>query len=223
GHLSRYLAFGHGLRVTGVEAGEELVTAATRFDSELLLSLRKEAARKLECRRDIPDEEVAGQLLPHHLVGRVGSGASEEDLLQLLEAQGSPGLEGSPFVLTGLHACGDLGPTALRQFAQCPRVLGVTAVSCCYMKVTTGSTAESGYPMSTWVRGLPGHGLPYKLRELACHAIEDYAGRLKQRSTGLRVHCYRATLETIIRKIDPSLKRPGVQTPRNAHLLSFEE
>ncbi|XP_072405038.1 methyltransferase-like protein 25B isoform X2 [Chiloscyllium punctatum] len=223
GHLSRYLAFGHGLRVTGVEAGEELVTAATRFDSELLLSLRKEAARKLECRRDIPDEEVTGQLLPHHLVGRVGSGASEEDLLQLLEAQGSPGLEGSPFVLTGLHACGDLGPTALRQFAQCPRVLGVTAVSCCYMKVTTGSTAESGYPMSTWVRGLPGHGLPYKLRELACHAIEDYAGRLKQRSTGLRVHCYRATLETIIRKIDPSLKRPGVQTPRNAHLLSFED
>eukprot|EP00061_Rhincodon_typus_P005902 g25979.t1 len=173
---------------------------------------------------DVPDDKTAGHPLPRHLVGRVGSGGSGHDLLQLLVVEGDPRSEGegSPFVLTGLHACGDLGPTALRQFAGCPRVLGVTAVSCCYMKATTGGAAENGYPMSAWVRGLPEHGLPYKLRELACHAIEDYAGRLRRQSTGLRVHCYRATLETIIRQINPSLKRAGVQTPRNAHLLSFE-
>ncbi|XP_067878903.1 protein RRNAD1 isoform X2 [Heterodontus francisci] len=181
--------------------------------------------------------------LPRHLVGWVDTTAPWEDFLQLLESEGSPeqGGEGSgwwrrgdPFVLTGLHACGDLGPAALRHFAHCPSILGITAVSCCYMKATTAadpaapppagaSESGHGYPMSSWVRGLPGHGLPYKLRELACHAIEDYAERLKGEGAGLRVHCYRAVLETIIRQLDSSLRRPGVQTTKKAHLLPFED
>ncbi|XP_072346654.1 methyltransferase-like protein 25B isoform X2 [Scyliorhinus torazame] len=176
--------------------------------------------------------------LPHHRVGWVDPRAPWKDFLQLLESEGVPEREGDcwrpgcPFVLTGLHACGDLGPAALRQFARCPSVLGITTVSCCYMKATTldepapppqEGDSESGYPMSAWVQGLPGHGLPYMLRELACHAIEDYAGRLKQETAELRVHCYRAALETIIRQLNPLLRRPGVQTGRKAHLLPFKE
>ncbi|XP_078392807.1 methyltransferase-like protein 25B isoform X2 [Cetorhinus maximus] len=247
GHLSRYLAFGHGLHLTGVEAGEELVAMARRFDKDLLLSLKKEAARKSksdERSRETLGLEPARIPLPHHLLGWVDPRATWEDFLQLLESEGSPEGEGEgergrwragrPFVLTGLHACGDLGPATLRQFAHCPSALGITAVSCCYMKTTTTSTtagepasppgggaSEAGYPMSAWIQGLPGHGLPYKLRELACHALEDYAARLREGSAGLQVHCYRAVLETIIRQLKPSLRRPGVQTSKKTHLLPF--
>ncbi len=41
------------------------------------------------------------------------------------------------FVLTGLHACGDLSSTLLRHFANCPHVQVITSVACCYMKIST--------------------------------------------------------------------------------------
>ncbi|XP_078525952.1 methyltransferase-like protein 25B isoform X2 [Lissotriton helveticus] len=151
----------------------------------------------------------------------------------------------SPFksrcVLTGLHACGDLSVAMIRHFARCPNVVGITSVACCYMKLTTQETplppgvlfppmssdslqeTEFGYPLSSWVSQLPGHQLSYKSREVSCHAIEDYCSRLMNESPTLSSHCFRAVLETIIRDIDPTMKRIGVQTIRNAHRLSFEE
>ncbi|MEE6491404.1 hypothetical protein FKM82_016208 [Ascaphus truei] len=147
----------------------------------------------------------------------------------------------SKFVLTGLHACGDLSVAMLRHFARCPSVVGITSVACCYMKITTAEMpqppgvlspshsdetvqqAEYGYPMSSWVAQLPGHKLSYKAREVACHAIEDYTERLKGESSVLRTHCYRAVLETIIRSVDPTMKRAGVQSIKKAHELPFKE
>uniref|UniRef100_A0A1A8J7Z9 Ribosomal RNA adenine dimethylase domain containing 1 n=1 Tax=Nothobranchius kuhntae TaxID=321403 RepID=A0A1A8J7Z9_NOTKU len=144
------------------------------------------------------------------------------------------------FVLTGLHACGDLSATLLRLFVSCPHVRGITSVACCYMKITTKESPtppglvtapnllpsghESfGYPMSSWVRGLPGHQLSYKAREGACHALEDYVRRLREESELLRSHCYRAMLETFIRDTRPDLHRAGIQTIKKSHLLSFTE
>ncbi|XP_034954436.2 methyltransferase-like protein 25B isoform X1 [Zootoca vivipara] len=142
---------------------------------------------------------------------------------------------GCQLLLTGLHACGDLSVTLLRYFARCPDVVGITSVACCYMKLTTAeapvppgpgpphSPAEPGYPLSTWVSTLPGHQLSYKAREGACHALEDYAQRLKSQSSALRTHCFRAALETVIRAADPAKKRLGVQTITKAHQLTFSE
>lgn len=144
------------------------------------------------------------------------------------------------FLLTGLHACGDLSVAMLRHFARCPGVAGITSVACCYMKLTTlevpqppgvlsgvlsadSDIREFGYPMSSWVSRLSGHKLSYKCREVACHAIEDYIARLKGDSDILRTHCYRAMLETVIRKVDPTMRRPGVQTIKKAHRLPFTE
>lgn len=70
---------------------------------------------------------------------------------------------------------------------------------------------------------MPGHQLSYKAREGACHAIEDYMHRLREESGLLRMHCYRATLETVIREAKPELRRPGVQAIKKAHLLPFTE
>lgn len=145
------------------------------------------------------------------------------------------------FVLTGLHACGDLSATLLRHFVNCPYVRGITSVACCYMKITTKENpappglvqcsapplpqlpSEFGYPMSSWVKGLPGHQLSYKAREGSCHAIEDYVRRLREDSELLKTHCYRAMLESFIRDFRPDLRRAGIQTIKKAHLLPFTE
>ncbi|XP_062897732.1 protein RRNAD1 isoform X3 [Mobula hypostoma] len=153
---------------------------------------------------------------PRHLVHQVLS-EEEGKLLEELElgqGQGSP-----PLVLAALHACGDLGPAALRLFAQCPGARGLALVSCCYMK----ASEEGGYPMSAWVRSLPAHQLPYKLRETACHAVEDFAQRLRGQSPALRSHCYRAALEVIIRHLHPHLRRPPLHAGGKAHLLPFPD
>lgn len=144
------------------------------------------------------------------------------------------------FVLTGLHACGDLSSTLLRHFVHCPHVRGITSVACCYMKITTRESptppglvqcpgslphppSQFGYPMSARVKGLPGHRLSYKAREGSCHAIEDYVRRLREGSELLRTHCYRAMLESFIRDVRPDLRRAGIQTIKKAHLLTFTE
>ncbi|KAI7806377.1 protein RRNAD1 isoform X1 [Triplophysa rosa] len=336
GHLTRFLSFGLGLNVTGIEADPDLVSMATKFDRQLLLTLDKESQRsglhsehgptprhvvgwvdpkaswdvfvkhldvtaskidsdgpitglyekkqlsvppemKLElnsyqayaeelrttCAADTNISDIVSQIntvvspsgvksknhthttsehmckfsseSPINTLPFIGSEVTIPDVG--VDAKGS-----SNFVLTGLHACGDLSSTLLRHFANCPHVQVITSVACCYMKISTRdnpnppgviqphfsstsmeSHSEYGYPMSDWVRGLPGHQLSYKAREGACHAIEDYLHRLREESGLLRTHCYRAVLETIIRAARPELRRPGVQTVKAAHMLSFSE
>ncbi|XP_030638269.1 methyltransferase-like protein 25B [Chanos chanos] len=355
GHLTRFLSFGLGLDVTGIEAELHLVTMASRFDGQLLRSLAKDRLKKPQLFQSAPGP------VPHHVLGWVNPRASWEEFIKQLatkekeseshchwlckrqrvskteedrestnestaqsncptcsgmkqsllqerthnnstdsinqpdSAVSSPesgvepsspsplacpckfdnkaGVDESPssafssscaastlstdpavrlsqrkstnsdFVLTGLHACGDLSATLLRHFANCPHVQGITSVACCYMKISTeenpnppgvihaspsnqtqgSSYPEFGYPMSEWVRGLPGHQLSYKAREGACHAVEDYVERLREGSGLLKSHCYRATLETIIRGLRPDLCRAGIQTIKKAHDLSFSE
>ncbi|XP_041098945.1 protein RRNAD1 isoform X3 [Polyodon spathula] len=197
--------------------------------------------------------------LPRHVAGWVNPRASWEEFVTLLqqpmgisdsrdgrpESRGTKSQEG--FVLTGLHACGDLSATLLRHFAHCPQAVGITSVACCYMNLTTlsspappalqapptprpggracteGEGPVLGYPMSSWVLGLPGHELSGKAREAACHALEGYAERLRGQSGALRSHCYRAALETLVRRAQPSLKRAGIQTVKKCHQLPFAE
>ncbi|XP_052493185.1 methyltransferase-like protein 25B isoform X5 [Budorcas taxicolor] len=62
-----------------------------------------------------------------------------------------------------------------------------------------------------------------RLREGACHALEEYAERLQKAGPSLRTHCYRAALETVIRCAQPELRRPGVQGIPRVHELKIEE
>lgn len=48
-----------------------------------------------------------------------------------------------PFVLTGLHCCGDLGSTMLRLFAENPCARALVLVSCCYNLLSEGSVELS--------------------------------------------------------------------------------
>uniref|UniRef100_A0A669CWS7 Methyltransferase like 25B n=1 Tax=Oreochromis niloticus TaxID=8128 RepID=A0A669CWS7_ORENI len=213
GHLTRFLSFGLGLSVTAIEADPTLVTMASKFDGQLVWALEKEKQKKVT------------QNFPRHIAGWVNPKASWEAFIGQLKEDS---LQGYPnFVLTGLHACGDLSATLLRHFVKCPHVRGITSVACCYMKITTKENPTPpglfGYPMSSWVSGLSGHQLSYKAREGACHALEDYVRRLREESELLRSHCYRAMLETFIRDTRPDLRRAGIQTIKKSHLLPFTE
>ncbi|XP_032089776.1 protein RRNAD1 isoform X1 [Thamnophis elegans] len=152
-----------------------------------------------------------------------GGGDGPESLEQNPPTHLQGQLPQGPLLLTSLHACGDLSATLLRLFVACPHMVGITSVSCCYMKLSTGEGARPGYPLSDWVAALPGHQLSYKAREGACHAMEDYLLRLEHDSPSLKTHCYRARLETLIRAIDPTKKRLGVQAIPKAHQMTFEQ
>ncbi|NWX52589.1 RRNAD protein, partial [Steatornis caripensis] len=239
GHLSRFLAFGLGLSVTAVEGDGRLAGTARRFDRELLRELEKTGAPRNggPPRRRRPPPPLARRG-PRHVAGRLDPGATWGEFLLPADPPGPDpvarnplwgpgGAEGGERVLvTGLHACGDLSPALLRHFARSPAVAAVASVACCHMKLSTTPRplgALPGYPLSSWVAALPGHQLSYRAREAACHALEEYAGRLGEESACLRAHCYRAVLETLIRAADPGKKRPGVQTVKKAHALSFPQ
>ncbi|XP_054662462.1 methyltransferase-like protein 25B isoform X1 [Grus americana] len=239
GHLSRFLAFGLGLSVTAVEGDGRLAAAAERFDRELLQELGKMGVPGNEGpprRRQNPPRHPPCALTPRgprHVAGRLDPGVPWGEFLLPPDPPGPGPLARNPLggaggceggrraLVTGLHACGDLSPALLRHFARSPAVAAVASVACCYMKLSTVPQPPGcppGYPLSTSVAALPGHELSYRAREAACHALEEYEGRLDGESGRLRAHCYRAVLETLIRAADPGMKHPGVQTVRPAGL-----
>ncbi|XP_031462133.1 protein RRNAD1 isoform X2 [Phasianus colchicus] len=244
GHLTRFLAFSLGLSVTAVEGDGRLVSLAEHFDQELLRELGKAQARA-DSRRlphsqhhpntDPTDPASLCPRCPQHVAGWLDPQAPGQEFL--LAPTPGPALaarnplawpvDSEQVLLTGLHACGDLSVALLRHFVCSPQVAAVTSAACCYMKLSTcpEPTASSlpGYPLSAWVAGLPGHTLSYRAREAACHAVEEYTERLRRDSECLRIHCYRAVLETLIQAADPSKKHLGVQTVKKAHTLSFPE
>lgn len=246
GHFSRFLAFSLGLSVTAVEGDGRLVSLAEHFDQELLRELEKAQARGSSRRPPLSqhhpntasnptDPASLCPRCPQHVAGWLDPQAPGQEFL--LAPTPGPALaarnplagpvDSEQVLLTGLHACGDLSVALLRHFAHSPQVVAVTSAACCYMKLSTclepTDSSLPGYPLSTWVAGLPGHMLSYRAREAACHAVEEYAERLSRDSECLRIHCYRAVLETLIQAADPSKKHLGVQTMKKAHTLSFPE
>lgn len=89
-----------------------------------------------------------------------------------------------PFVLVGLHTCGDLGPSIVQLFAKATTARALVSVGCCYMKLSCtqyqSGKAVAGYPMSRHVARLGERAqLSYQAREVACHAFEAYVCKLR--------------------------------------------
>ncbi|KAF4802323.1 Protein RRNAD1 [Turdus rufiventris] len=234
GHLSRFLAFGLGLSVTAVDSDGRLVSLAERFDQELLRELKK--TEGLGHKRPLLHPLIPRA--PQHVAGRLDPAAPWGEFLlppnspgpspAAQNPLGGPGgsEDGGQVLVTGLHACGDLSPALLCHFARSPAVAAVALVGCCYMKLSTAPQPPGcllGYPLSASVAALPGHQLSYRAREAACHALEEFEGRLRGDSPHLRAHCYRAVLESLICAADPSKRHLGLQPGRKAHALSFPQ
>ncbi|KAJ3598111.1 hypothetical protein NHX12_001625 [Muraenolepis orangiensis] len=233
GHLTRFLSFGLGLAVTAIEADGKLVTMATKFDEELLWTLEKEKRKW-----DGSSHPSKAGTSPRHVVEELARPLDESLVVTGLHACGDlsatllrhfvecPHVRG----ITSVACCymkittrGCPSPPGLVTAPTPPDTLELPRPVLTDDDNGDCRAGEFGYPMSSWLRGLPGHTLSYKAREGACHAIEDYMQRLREENVLLRTHCYRATLETIITEAKPEMRRAGVQTIKKAHLLPFAE
>ncbi|RMB93874.1 hypothetical protein DUI87_29610 [Hirundo rustica rustica] len=211
GHLSRFLAFGLGLSVTAVESDGRLVGLAERFDQELLGELGK--TRGLGHKR--PPLRPLTPRAPQHVAGRLDPAAPWEEFLLPPNPPGPGPAAQNPLGGPGGSEDGGqpcrgrrgLGGLLLHEAVDRP----------------TAPRLPLGYPLSTSVAALPGHQLSYRAREAACHALEEYEGRLRGGSPHLRAHCYRAVLESLIRAADPAKRHLGLQPGRKAHALSFPQ
>lgn len=156
--------------------------------------------------------------MPRHVICTVEPNIAADQFLDIMLHRGESDAETSmeqestdaSFVLAGLHACGDLTPTLLRVFLNCPTARGLASVSCCYMKMTASSRSPKykldNFPMSSFLRDLPYLCLSYEAREMACHFADSYYQRLLENPPHLKSHSYRAALEKLLKSICPSFK-----------------
>ncbi|XP_052830130.1 methyltransferase-like protein 25B isoform X2 [Octopus bimaculoides] len=139
-----------------------------------------------------------------------------------------PSVFANQLVLCGLHACGDLTTTLIQMFTQNQDISALAVVGCCYMKLSTSSNcslsnnASWGYPMSQHLQTLQ-HRLTYEARELACHFVDAYHKRLLENRPSLRRHWYRASLQCVVKAIQPTFKHGCIKISiKNVENLSFE-
>ena len=224
-HLSRVMAFRHGLRVVAID-GVAALTAAATARTQKLCELKR-------C-------DTCPALRPPMCV-TAAAWTPEELRLAVDEALG-PSARPHRILFVCLHACGDLTPTVLRTFLDCADAVAVVAVGCCYNLLTEVGTpqgqeraaavsimrhtshaglicddgcdsevapaaeavsedTEPGFPMST---ALAGHTLGRQARMLACQSADRW--RDADAALSWRRLAYRAALEAVLLRFAPEAR-----------------
>lgn len=210
GHLSRYLAYGHDLRVACVDGMDDFTDSAKKFDLQLETAVGKINQRNGTTATYTPPVHVTSWLSPDMDLSKF-----QKTLKTRFCMEDDERLE---YGIVGLHTCGDLAPILLKLFASSKDASMLQSVGCCYMKI------EQHFPMSEFVSCQPWHALTYTSKELSCHAIEMYTDRLHSNEQDkLKVHCYRALIEKLLVARDPGLRHIGLNTVKNAHQISFAQ
>ncbi|CAB3256270.1 unnamed protein product [Arctia plantaginis] len=200
GHLLRVLAYREDLFAAGIECQSQLTQEARKLDLELEYTVAKH----------LSPEAVSKLKQPLHFHVTLSSYHQLRELA-LPHSMSSYGL-------IGLHPCGNLGPLLLKHFVESDHVNFICVVGCCYMKLT-----DEGYPMSVYAQSLDSN-LSFASREIACHAIEVYCGRLREGNyKDLKIHAYRAALERILVELDPKLRHAPVRSIKHSDAMTFEE
>ncbi|ALC42015.1 CG2906, partial [Drosophila busckii] len=201
GHLARVLGFGYGINVCCLEMQAHLNAQAVTIDA------------KLECvaAKHLQGDDLANLRRPVHLTQRLSSTTQPAELMESIRAAFKLPNCNFKFGIIGLHPCGDLAPTLMRLFLNCPQAKFLHFASCCYQKMS-----NQGYPLSSSFE------LSYEAREIACHAAEQYEQRL---SAGeyeyLKIHSFRAAAESIIAQHLPQLRHSALRNVKHAPGMSF--
>lgn len=117
GHLARFLSYGHGLKLVCLESVEKFGSAATQLDSQLENACKHLGISEFES--------------PKHITLTLSPNSN--NLFELLK----PTIQDTTTIgLIGLHTCGDLGPTLIRNFAAENYIRFILVIGCCYMKMT---------------------------------------------------------------------------------------
>ncbi|RKP04623.1 methyltransferase domain-containing protein, partial [Thamnocephalis sphaerospora] len=132
-----------------------------------------------------------------------------------------------PWLLCGLHTCGDLAPSSLRLFVESDAHLLVN-VGCCYnllteSAVTSGANDQTnaGFPMSHWLRTeltrqgeAPSLGLT--ARHLACQAPGRWPSQAEATHQAFERNYYRALLHLFM--VEHGMAAANVDAPRIGQL-----
>ncbi|XP_071832700.1 probable methyltransferase-like protein 25 isoform X2 [Apostichopus japonicus] len=138
----------------------------------------------------------------------VSSATDLASLTASLDVDEGRAFETDPFLLVGLHTCGDLGATLTQLFVDCPSAVAMCLVPCCYHFVTEefepkesrfwkapSELNQWGFPMSQYLRGKEVN-IGRDARMLACMAQERMAvdGKIP-----IRALFFRAVLQVLLR------------------------
>ncbi|GBP74387.1 Methyltransferase-like protein 25 [Eumeta japonica] len=136
-------------------------------------------------------------------------------------------------LLTGMHTCGNLGPSCIRAFLSQSEITAIFNVPCCYHLLSEqidgqlwdvfernyniGSVPDFGFPMSQY---LTGYQLGRNARMLASQSIDRVVNLRQIPSDNL---FYRALLQVIIKTHLPHKAIPERRLKRLTKCQSFEE
>ncbi|XP_054159234.1 methyltransferase-like protein 25B [Oppia nitens] len=199
GHLSRIMSLCYGYDVISIEGNDDNVLGAQNKDLKMLNSLKKYKLMD-NIHTDCPKQV--------NCVLQNNSSISE--LTELADNH----------LLLGLHACGPLSAIILKQLRECQSAKGLILVSCCYFKIHMNS-----FPMSQCAHKLSVPALSYEAKEIACHAIEKFINKLntRERLSTLRIHCYRALLESLIDKYNPNMRHNAMKSVKIGDNMNFND
>ena len=178
---------------------EKFINRAKLFDEEI---------QRLENKKDQIN-------LPNYIIHRIQPHIHHDVTMKQISNDDDKRL-----LLTGLHACGDLSVAMVKTFARCDRIKALVSVSCCYMRMSL-EDEDRGYPLSSFLSGFKEHKMNYGSLRIACHSMTSFVDSLKGDEKKLKLFCYRAILEHLIRKYHPEVKRPMISCIKNVE--TFEE
>ncbi|XP_033629267.1 methyltransferase-like protein 25 [Asterias rubens] len=136
-----------------------------------------------------------------------------------------------PFMLMGLHTCGDLAPSMLRLFVRNDNAKVLLNIGCCYHQITERFETEGwhvegprpevfGFPMSKFMRS-KGTVIARPARILACMAADRIASTQVVPAMGL---FYRSVLQVLLRdhfRIPQRSENVGKLAPKCHSFLEY--
>jgi hypothetical protein len=192
GYLDQCLAYQYGHAVIGVD-DSHIQTKGALKNKQIILRANE-------------SKHCTGML--YHINSRVETTDTFVDIVGKIQDYIST--PDPSYLLCGLHTCGDLAPSMLRQF-----VIGdakvVVNVGCCYNHLTESESMKDshsvnhhGFPMSQYLTSRQVH-LGYSTRMTATQATSRWAKEEQESLTNFTKHAWRAMLQVAILSVDPSL------------------
>ncbi|KAI9303097.1 methyltransferase domain-containing protein [Cunninghamella echinulata] len=199
GYLSRTMAYQYDFQVIAVDESEVQTCGAKRFDN-IAVKGYKHKETLLHHVKDRFTNENAAMILSslqqkQHSFCSVPSNPIPNEENKEDEKENE---KNQPWLICGLHACGDLSSIMLRLFIQQPDIQAIVNVGCCYHFLTHDDILP-GFPMSQTVQET-GFKLGSIASMLACQTPSRW---LDQRDSSIKAfehHFFRALLQWIMVK-----------------------
>jgi hypothetical protein len=178
GYLSRTVAFQYDLEVMAVDGSEVQTCGAKRFDDMAIKGFRDK------------------QHMIHHVTD-LFTPENAADILASLQTRHNTDddtttTKAVPWLICGLHACGDLSSMMLRLFTQRPEIQALVNVGCCYHFLTHHEGDTPGFPMSS---SLEHFQLGSTACMLACQAPSRWLEKKESSIKAYEHHFFRCLLQ----------------------------